>query len=67
MSSIRRGVIVIGMTCLGIIVAYIFEVLNTRGILVDEMVTGSIVITDLMIVVIFMFSLVGIILGATRR
>ena len=67
MSRLYRGVIVIGMTCLGIIMAYILDTLNTRGIIIDEMITGTITITDLMIGTILIFTLVGIILGATQR
>lgn len=64
---VDRAVIVIGMTGLGIIMAYILETMNAKGILIDEMVTGSITINDLMMVVIFFFMLTGVIWGAIKR
>lgn len=58
---------VIGMTSLGIMIAYIIDTLNSRGILVDEIVSGSITVTDLMIVVILVFMLAGVLMGVRRR
>ena len=46
---------------------FINETMNSKGVLIDEMVTGSITINDIMFIVVFFFLLVGIIMGATKR
>lgn len=57
-------VFVFGMV--GVIIAFILEQLDTRGILIDAFITGSIIITDLMVVVIMLFLLIGVVLAVLR-
>jgi len=70
--SLMRGSIgaflnVFVMGCLGIIVAFIIEVMNTNGILIDEFITGSILITDVQTFIIAIFVLFGLVMAAVRR
>jgi len=51
----------------GVILAAIIYEMNNQGYLVDELVSGSIVITDVMIVVVVFFMLIGGILAAATR
>ena len=59
--------IVFSMGGLGIILAYILGELNTKGILIDEMITGSISITDLQTFAILVFLLCALIMVAIKR
>ena len=52
---------------LGIVNAMIIKQLYMRGIIIDEMITGTITISDLMFFVFFIWVLIGILLGALRR
>ena len=56
-----------GVTCFGILLSAIFYEMNTRGILIDELVTGSITITDVMALVILCFMLLGGIIAVLTR
>lgn len=57
-------VFVFGMV--GIIIAFMLEELNTRGILIDAYMVGSIIITDLMVIVIILFLLIGVVVAVLR-
>ena len=59
--------IVFSMGGLGIILAYVLGELNTKGILIDEMITGSITITDVQTFLILFFMLCGLIMVAIKR
>ena len=66
-SDMEAGVVVIGMGSLGVILAFIVGLMNTRGIIFDELITGSITISDLQIAIIILFLLCGMIMGALKR
>lgn len=67
MSVLKPVGLFFGITCFGIILAAIFYEMNTRGTLIDELVTGSTTITDLMaVVIIFFMLLAGIVAVLTR-
>jgi hypothetical protein len=59
--------IVVIMGCLGVILAFIEYVLYSRGILRDEIVTGSVTISNLMACTVILFLLVGMVLASLRR
>ena len=52
---------------IGIINAMIFHTLNDEGIIIDEFITGSITITNLMALVIVIWLIVGIIIAAVKK
>ena len=52
-----------GSGFVGILLAAIENILYTSGTLLDEFVTGSIAITDIMAVTIIMFMIVGVMLA----
>ncbi len=55
-----RGVgIFFGVSSFGIILAAILYEMDSRGLVVDELVTGSILITDVMAVVVILFMILG--------
>lgn len=60
------GLIVMVMGALGVIMAYIFYTMNENGVIIDEMITGSVTISDVMAATIIFFILVGLILGVRR-
>lgn len=64
MSRFKPIVPIFGCGMLGIIQAMILFEMNTRGILIDEFITGSITITDLMVGVVIIWLLIGVIIGA---
>jgi len=66
-SDVNRALIILVMGALGIIFAAITKHLNDTGILIDEFITGTITITDVMIVIILVFFVCGVILAALRR
>jgi len=59
--------IVAGTGAVGIVVAMICQALYDRGIIIDELISGSISITDLQFFVVLVFILVGVIIGAIKR
>jgi len=67
MVRVDRAIIPVGMTGLGIIMAYILETLHSKGVIVDEMVSGSITINDLMTIIVFFFLFVGTMWAAVKR
>ena len=60
------GLCVVGGGSAGIIFAFILERLYNAGILIDEFITGSITIADLMAVTVILWLIIGIILEVTR-
>ena len=57
------------LTCamIGIGFAGLFGYWNAQGIIIDEYIAGTITITDLQTIVIFLWAILGIILGVGRR
>ena len=57
------------LSCLfiGIGMAGLFGYWNANGILIDEYIAGSITITDLQTIVVFLWAIVGVILGVSKR
>lgn len=66
MRAYDAAVTTIGMGAIGIFVAYIFWYLNEYEIWVDQAVTTSTTIQEIMAIIIVIFLLVGVILGAMR-
>lgn len=64
---VDRAVIIIGMAGLGIIMAYIIETMYSKGVLIDEYITGTIAIGDLLTFIVLAFLMGGVIWGATKR
>jgi hypothetical protein len=64
-----RRFIEIILTCLmiGIGFAGLFGYWNAQGIIVDEYITGSITITDLQTGVVFIWVIIGAILGVVTK
>ena len=58
---------VLSCVFIGIGIAGLFGYWNAQGIIIDEYIAGTITITDLQTIVIFLWCLVGIILGVSRR
>lgn len=52
---------------LGIVIAMIFNAMNTAGVVVDEFVTGSVSITDLMAGTIVFFLIIGVVVAALKK
>jgi len=52
--------------CIGVVISAMFEHWNTNGILIDEFISGTIVITDLMIFTITPFIMLGVIIGVLK-
>lgn len=52
---------------IGLLFAAIEKGLNDRGILIDEMVTGTITITDVMTLTIVIWLLIGVMVAMLRR
>ena len=57
------------LSCLfiGIGMAGLFGYWNVNGILIDEYIAGTITITDLQTIVVFLWAIVGVILGVSKR
>ena len=66
MKAYDAAVTTIGMGAIGIFVAYIFWYLNEYEIWVDQAITASTTIQEIMAIIIVIFLLVGVILGAMR-
>lgn len=65
--EIKTGLIVFLCILAGIMIAAIEYELNSQGILINEFVTGTISITDLMAVTIIIWVLVGGIIAVVRQ
>ena len=66
MRAYDAAVTTIGMGVIGVFVAYIFWYLNDEGIWVDQAITASTSITEIMAIIIIIFLLIGVILAAMR-
>lgn len=66
MRAYDAAVTTIGMGAIGIFVAYIFWYLNDEGIWVDQAITASTTIQEIMAIIIVIFLLVGVLLSAMR-
>ena len=53
--------------CLGVSLAFIEYFPYGRGVLLDELVTGTVTISNLMSCTVILFLLVGLVLAALRR
>ena len=66
MTAYEAAVTTIGIGSIGIFVAYIFWYLNDNEIWVDQAITASTTIQEIMAVIIVIFLLVGVLLAAMR-
>lgn len=66
MKAYDSAVTTIGVGAIGIFVAYIFWYLNDNGIWIDQYITESTTIQEVMAVIIVIFLLVGVLLAAMR-
>ena len=55
--------IVLVCIVIGVIIAMLFSTMNSHGLIIDELITGTITITDLMFVTVFIFGMVGVMVG----
>ena len=67
MGFMRSITVFSGVTFFGVFIAAILYEMNNRGYLIDELVSGSIVITDVMILVVVFFMIIGGLLAAVTR
>jgi len=67
MGFMRSITVFSGVTFFGVFIAAILYEMNNRGYLIDELVSGSIVITDVMILVVVFFMIIGGVLAAVTR
>lgn len=65
--DLASGLIVFSCGMIGLLFAAIIQALYTRGILIDEMITGSITVPDLQSVIILVWIIVGVLLAVLRR
>lgn len=66
MTAYEAAVTTIGIGSIGIFVAYIFWYLNDKGIWVDQAITASTTIQEIMAIILIIFILVGVLLAAMR-
>jgi len=66
MTAYEAAVTTIGIGSIGIFVAYIFWYLNDQGIWVDQAITASTTIQEIMAIIVVIFLLVGVLLAAMR-
>jgi len=66
-SDTRFVATIFGTSFVGIILSMILYEMNTRGIIIDEFITGTIVINDLILIVNILFLLVGVMLATIWR
>ena len=66
MKEYDAAVTTIGMGTIGIFIAYIFWYLNENEIWVDQAITASTTIQEIMAIIIVIFLLVGVLLAAMR-
>lgn len=65
-TSYDAAMTTIGIGSIGIFVAYIFWYLDDKGIWIDQAITASTTIQEIMAIIIIIFLLVGVLLGAMR-
>jgi len=66
-SDMQAVLAIMGCGFVGVIFAAILKILNDQGTMIDEFITGTITITDLMAIVIIIFLLVGVIIAVVKR
>ena len=66
-TDIRAALFVLGCGFIGILMAALEKVLHDEGIMVDEFVTGTITLPDLMAVTIIIWILIGAVLAVASR
>lgn len=66
MTAYDGAMTTIGIGSIGVFVAYIFWYLNENGIWIDQAITASTTIEEIMAVIIIIFLLVGVLLAAMR-
>jgi H+/Cl- antiporter ClcA len=59
--------IIIVCAILGVIMAGITNILYTNGTFIDEVITNTVTIEDIMFLEIFLFILVGVIIGVMKK
>lgn len=64
----RSFLVVFGVAMIGVLVAAMLQILNTRGIWIDEWMThyGYTSIEEIMAITILGFSFIGVILGVAK-
>ena len=67
MKAYDGAVTTIGIGSIGIFVAYIFWYLNDNEIWVDQVISASTSIQEVMAIIIMIFLLVGVLLSAMRN
>jgi len=65
--DVRVGVVTMAIGFLGVIIAAIENSLYTDGILIDEFITGSVTIADLMSVTIIIFLIAAVVYAVASR
>jgi hypothetical protein len=65
-SDLNPGIIVMFCGFAGIILAFIEKALYDNGTIIDEFITGTITITDLMALTIIIWIIIGIIIGVAK-
>lgn len=65
--DVRVGIVTMAIGFMGILIAAIVNILNTEGIMVDEFITGSVTITDLMSVIVIIFMVCAVVYAVTSR
>jgi len=66
LTAYDAAVTTIGIGSIGVFVAYIFWYLNDKGIWIDQAITATTTITEIMAIIIVIFILVGVLLAAMR-
>jgi len=67
MDDYKAFMTILGFGMLGVIFAGILKALYDNGIVVDEMITGSITITDLMTFLVLVWTIIGVMIALLRR
>lgn len=57
--DVRMGVTIMACGFIGIVFAGLEKLLYDKGVIIDEFITGSIALTDLMAITIIMWLLIG--------
>lgn len=62
----RMVALIVGCGLVGVLFAAIEQIMYEQGVIVDEFISGSIALPDLMAITIIIFLLVGVILAAVK-
>lgn len=66
-TDVRAAIYVLGCGLIGIILAAMEKIMYDEGIIIDEFVTGSITLPDLMAFTIIIWLIIGVILAVASR